>query len=153
MQVSDEVISGILARIQKLESQPPAKATTTVSGGETWHFFPEKIPLVATSPTAVTDWADSGSQKYIPADATRAIICASIEDTDGGVGRTLAEARGAGSILPIASLYETVDTAESSWSGQIHIPIKGGRFDWRLAELAAGASSTFVRIELVGYVK
>lgn len=119
---------------------------------ERWVFLPESVELVYESVSAVSDWADSGSAAYVPGNARRAIVFAGVEDSDGGTGRTLLEALGNNSRVPIASLYETVDTADSSSAGQSHIPVTGGRFDWRLAELAAGASAAGVRIELVGYV-
>lgn len=145
----EEIISDLVARVQKLESTPAKRDATVTQNGEQWVFFPETISLIYYSPASSTDWIDSGSAKYIPSDARRAIVMAWVEDTDGGTGRTYMEARGGGVVRMIASLYETVDTADSSGGGDVHIPLSGGRFDYR-ATIQAQAN---IRIELVGYVK
>lgn len=152
----DAILNELALEIQLLREQVAGIniPESIPSTGEEWVFFEEIIPLVYSSPSAVTDWADTGSAEFIPPTAKRAIIMAWVEDTDSGAGRTIVEARGGGVIRTIASLYETVDTAvDSAGGGDIHVPISGGRFDWRLQTLAAGAAGTNVRIELVGYVK
>lgn len=149
----DEILSDLVARVQKLEQTPAPKPGTVVSSGSEKHFFPTKITLVSASPTAVTAWADSGSGKYIPDDAKEAIVFASIDDTQGGTGESRIESYANGIQLPLALLYEQIDTVGMSASGQSYVPITGGRFDWRLAAFPAGAAAVVVRIFLLGYVK
>lgn len=145
-------ISDITARVAKLESAQTPAPPETVQAGEDWVFFPSKIQLVYTSPSASTSWADSGSAKYIPSTAKRAICMAAVEDTTSGVGQTLMEASGGGVVRPIAWIYEfNAGDVMSSASGDVHIPLSGGRFDWRVT-LAGGASGANVRIYLLGYV-
>ena len=148
----DSTISDILSRLSVLEQARPLRDVNVTNNGEQWVFFPSKIDLVYTSPTASTDWADTGSAKYIPQSANKAILFAAVEDTTDGVARTLLESNSGGSIQPIASLYEIASGAQDSSGGQVIVPVVGGRIDWRVT-LAPGATAGNVRIELVGYVK
>ena len=149
---TDGQISDIASRVSVLEQVQPEPKAETVQSYEK-HYFNPSLPLVYANPSAVTDWADSGSGKYIPSSAKEAIIMAWVEDTNGGTGRTLLQARGGGIERNIASLFESVDTADSAGGGYIFIPLSEGSFDWRLSTLASGASGANVRIELIGYVK
>jgi len=145
-------LSDIAARLQLLENRQPSKTVNPEQTGDVNYYFPTEIPLVYTNPSSTGDWLDSGSSAHVPGNAKRAIIMAWVEDSDGGTGRTTLRARGGGVDRVIASLYETVDTADSSGGGDVEVPVSEGRFDWSLGVLGAGATNVNVRIELVGYV-
>jgi len=151
----DAILNELSLEIQLLREQVAGiRIPEAVSiPGETRHYFATELPLVYDSPTSTGVWVDSGSAEFIPPEATRAIAMAWVEDSDGGTGRTTLRARGGGVDRVIASLWEAVDTADSSGGGDVEIPLSGGRFDWSIGVLGAGASAVNVRIELVGYVK
>lgn len=147
-------ISDLIQRVAALERgskkqspQPKQKTRRTV-------WFPNEVVLVDESGTGVsasTDWADSGSAKFVPNNAVEIIVFAGVKDTNVGVGETTIYAQAAGVVSPISRIYEDSSGASSSGFCERRIPTVGGRFDWRI-ELAFSATWVKYKISILGYV-
>lgn len=151
----EEIISDLVARVQKLEQTPATKTDTAVTAGDGKTFFQTPVPIYSGSITATSaTWDDSTSGKYIPADAKRAIVFCYVTGTSDAVGLNKVDAKGGGVTMKILAAYEEGSTSAPGPCCYSEVPLSNGRFDV-LATIAGGRTSGSFdfEIELVGYVK
>lgn len=147
---SQGVISDLTARLHRLERKVTPEPSPAQVSPWSITFLSSPVDLVSTAPSGSTQFADTGSSKYIPSSARYAYIQVSIEDTTLASGQSTIDGRGNGVTTQLLSLYEPGAAHVGQTCSNAFMPVNGGRFDWRVTTPGGGASR--VRITLLGYI-
>lgn len=153
-------ISDIAAQVQALNSRSNKSKQRSenvtkndVTSAGDWVYFDSPHELINRSVSSSdASWLDSGSAKYIPSNAKRAILFCYVDGTSDGTGLNKVEAKAKNVERKILAANEEGAGSAPAPCCEVQVPVFGGRFDYKATHNGGSGNFSFV-IELVGYVR